>query len=760
MSDNILKEIYQDVKQIKNHLLGDDEPPDEPEETPEWTNLGRDSDTHTKSGVGGIRLKTKADLSHLTVRLSGDADGLKKAYLTDDSGEVIETQETTDGRLVSFESELDGGEVYRIVADADGSEYTRGRADVGHALPIEGDGYEVTEGVYSGHRLTGSYRYNFDRVRAVSGEPIEPIAPEEPEEPEPEQETVDLGGEDDEPQSGMTNQSGVRFEAHKTFDGLGCRLSSEVGRDRHPVPSQALLKREAGGGELETIEKVSVQHLRAGGTFNFDSRIDEGEAYHVVLWGDGKNYTRGRMNSPEYPYEGEHLTVTEGVFTGGGNTTEGYRYNVSELVTGNFSEGDGNSVGYTDLTPDPAPEQYYNDVPVITVPNREAGETINVVEDSRIDHEGDVASSIYEFLDSQRTIDHEFYFPNGQYLWNKTIQFTDADYLAFRGESKFGVILNNTEQIKTGFRYYGDVDHVEIENLILDIEGTDSSGTPLDAGLYHITAKDHIYISNYRLRGERHYGLPKADSSVSSDMRGNKFTAFANISNPDGEGYIERVEARDGDREYTDNQFDHAIGFSCDPPHEGTILYNKCDIRGHADNGFYLAHAPGEVYLIDSYASNNGGTNIRVGGGEKRHLAVNCKADISNGSQQSNTGTGAWIQHSNAEIRYCEIGAPDGANDMMRANSSTNAAKFVDCTVEVGEDSRCRVIDCTRNSDTNESGVVFEGITVDDRSRSGQFHAIRCTRSDVSMRDCEVNIPGRPTNGLSRINRSNTNINT
>lgn len=759
MVPNPFDAIRESLRSIEdNYVRRGETEPAEPSTLPQGAHsLGLDERGQQWENLkdpAGVRLKTRASQSNLEARVSHETSGISEAVLTDDEGEVLERQDATPGEWVAFDTDLEGNSKYRLVVDSGGEQYTRGRAQA--AYPLGSDGYEITHGVYSGDLLSEDYRYGFDAMSADAGELPEASEPSESDEDEDEpKEKLDLGGADNETQTAINNQSGVVIEPKEDIDGLGCRLSENVGRGDN-TPQQARLRRVVSDDEIETVEKVSTGHYGPGQTFNFQSQLEAGEKYQVVLWSNGDDYTRGKRTGMDYPIEGDTMSVTAGVYHESSDSENDTRYNVSELVAGNFREGDGPS--FADLTPDRGPSEIYvgdeDDIPVptLTIPNRTAAEEINVVEDSRIDETGDVATQIQEFLEDQDTIDHEFFFPNGEYLWNREIQFGELEFVRFRGESETGVVLNNTEQIRNAFRFINHSSHVEIENFVLDITGEGSDGYPLDAGLCHIIAEDYLFVDNLRLRGERHYGLPKSDDSVPTRMRGGKFTGFCNVSSEDGQAYVRRLTVPDGDKEYTDNQFDHSICLSSDPPHEGTIVWDSCEVNSTADNGFYLAHAPGDVFVIDSFAKNNGGTNIRLGSyGGGADVAVNCRVEITNGGEQATPGTACWIQKDGGQARHIEITAPEAGNDMLRANSTTDNAVFKHITAEVGEGSRCRLLDLSKNSDTDEQGVVFDDLTVIDYSEETDLVAINCTRDDGEIRNSEIDCRGRSTHGLERM---------
>ncbi len=121
------------------------------------------------TGRSGIRIRATEDITDIECRLSAMTDGVTMAYLTDDSGTVLDQQAIDSveaGETFEFDIALEGGEVYRVLCDADEQSYTRGRAAVDY--PLEGDSLEATHGIYGGDLQSSNYRYCIDRIRTAS----------------------------------------------------------------------------------------------------------------------------------------------------------------------------------------------------------------------------------------------------------------------------------------------------------------------------------------------------------------------------------------------------------------------------------------------------------------------------------------------------------------------------------------------------------------------------------------------------------------
>ncbi|MFU8870166.1 MAG: hypothetical protein ACNA7R_19995, partial [Natronococcus sp.] len=146
--------------------LGDDE------EGQSWRSLNDRS---------GVRLLATGSVDALECRLSAETDGVTTAYLTDDGGDVLDERSIAGleaGDAFVLTGDLEAGEAYRVVCDAGGESFVRGRTAIEY--PIESDFLEATHGIYGGDYESDSYRYCVDRI-----EPTEPDAREPAPEPAP-----------------------------------------------------------------------------------------------------------------------------------------------------------------------------------------------------------------------------------------------------------------------------------------------------------------------------------------------------------------------------------------------------------------------------------------------------------------------------------------------------------------------------------------------------------------------------------------------
>jgi hypothetical protein len=266
----------------------------------------------TLTGRSGIRIETTEAVDGLVCRLSTQTEGVTMAYLATDDGTVLERQTIATlepGETFAFESRLDANTAYRILFDARGRPYVRGRAPVDY--PLEGAALVATHGIYSDVALSNSYRYCVDRIRpagARTGYTEHTV------------DTLSLEG-DDVAQSQYSGRSGVRIETTAAVGRLECRLSPATDA------TTAYLTDDSGA----VLFRRSIDDVDAGETFTFNAELEANEAYWVVCDGGGSTYTRGRA-WVDYPLESDRLVATHGVH-GGDRLTGTFRLCIDRIRT-------------------------------------------------------------------------------------------------------------------------------------------------------------------------------------------------------------------------------------------------------------------------------------------------------------------------------------------------------------------------------------------------------------------------------------------
>lgn len=435
------------------------------------------------------------------------------------------------------------------------------------------------------------------------------------------------------------------------------------------------------------------------------------------------------------------------------------RRNALALVAGaGVGAGVSRLVGTDSETPDPN-EQDESDYQTTTGDNEgepdspwydEMEERINVVDHDGIDHTGGLATELLSFINTLDTVNHQFIIPEGTYFWNTTLAVDGFEYLGILGEPE--ATLDITEQIDTPFQMgRWDVrgsEHFELGNLTVDSRGTAADGYRIDTGLLNANIEYQATIANLELIGER--GYAQKENGV-----GDKYTHLLNILDEGGEAHVRNVRLSDGDERLTPSQFDHAIGFSADPPHRGTTHYEHCYIEGFSDNGYYLSNSSGANILHECEAVNNYGPNIRLGENDECYDSY-IRIDNPYGENSEDNhflGSGLWIHMGSPLVEGLTIDAPHASNDLIRVNSDAAGGTLRDVTVNAGANATGRTLRLTQNAETTTAPLVFENLTINDdvsyEDRNRAFSGV-IERENVTFRNCDFNISegDHPREGL------------
>jgi len=120
----------------------------------------------TTSNQLGLEVELKSDWPSIGAEISNLTSGATRAYLQDDSGSDIDSIDISDkssGDSFTFDDvNLPSGERYRIVLDAEGSDYTRGFASDGDNYPYTTEDIDITGVVLDGDISTS------DQARGVN----------------------------------------------------------------------------------------------------------------------------------------------------------------------------------------------------------------------------------------------------------------------------------------------------------------------------------------------------------------------------------------------------------------------------------------------------------------------------------------------------------------------------------------------------------------------------------------------------------------
>ncbi|MDG5762055.1 hypothetical protein QA600_22330 [Natronococcus sp. A-GB1] len=670
-----------------------------PERSSSVLNLGNDEQGQSWEGLddwAGVRLQPTETIDGLACRLSAATEGVTAAYLTDDTGSVLEEQPIGGleaGETFVFDTELEAGTPYWVTCDAAGQEYTRGRAAVSY--PIEGETLEATHGIYNGSLQSDTYRYCVDRVAESSEQALlDQSVSQEP--------TLDL--QDDgfsQSWSGLNDRAGVRIRTKHAVNGLECRVSTET-----TGVTTAYLTDDTG----TVLDEQSI--AGTGETVSFDTDLTADTIYWVVCDADGVDYARGRA-AVDYPITSNSLEALNGIYSGDLQSTD-YRYCIDRIRPTDVTNGLTGSLTSRPLD--------------VT--------TIDVTSHPEIDEDGDLVAELLAYITSLDEVNHEFVLPMGSYSWNTEFQLSDPiEYLEIRGDPRATLeVRDHSVDVAFELGTWADDNppqHVALRNLDVDI----ADEPERDAGL--ITAHvGRCLIDNVELVGERWRHGPAG---------GGRYTCLINTRDPDAFSMIRNLSFPDGEIADSDEpSVGHSIGFSADPPHEGITLWQQCYVEEYVDNGFYVSNSVGENLVVRGAAVNCGNGTLRIGADDE---ARDCKVILDAASDQIYPGAGLWFQGGEPLAERIDIDGSDAQNDILRINSDADGGHISGLDLFCGPPVDAPAIRCTYTSGTDPSGVLIENFTVEDVTTANDNGSVSIRRPDITLSSGEIDAENRPTLG-------------
>ncbi|AGB39308.1 hypothetical protein [Natronococcus occultus] len=695
---------------------GEDDADETPDHEVATLELGDDEEGQSWSSLddpSGVRFRTEAPVHTLECRLSAESEGLTRARLADDDGDVLAERSIADlaaGDEFVLEADLAAGETYRVVCDAEGESYVRGRTGIEY--PVASDLLEATHGIYSVGYESDSYRYCVDRITAESGE----MSDDADDADEPEQPALELG-DDEEGQSwsSLDDRSGVRLLATESADALECRLSGET-----EGVTRAYLTDDDG----DVLDDRSIAGLDAGETFVLNGSLEADTHYRVLCDADGESFVRGRTEI-EYPIASDVLEATHGIY-GGDLESDSYRYCVDRIEPTEPVESEPEPVS----APTPTESTHGLVAEVMTPPDDVT--TVDVVAESSIDENGDLAAEILSYIGSQSEVNHEFVLPMGSYTWNtEFVVFDPIEYLEIRGKPRATLEIRD-HGVDIAFLLgqwatNNPPKHVALRNLDVDIDDQ----AERDAGLISAHV-GRCLIDNVELVGERWRHGPHG---------GDRYTCMINTRDPNALSLIRNFGLPDGEiADSSQPSVGHSIGCSADPPHEGINIWDRCYVEDYVDNGLYVRNSEGENFVDHSMAVNCGNGNIRIGAADE---ARDCKILLDGGSDQTYPGAGLWLNGGEAIAERIEIDGSDAQNDIVRVNSDADGGHIKDLDLFCGPNVQAPAIRCTETSSTNNRGLTIEDFDVEDITTAAGG-SVRIRRSDVTLTNGTIDASYRP----------------
>ncbi|MFC6766027.1 hypothetical protein ACFQE6_13820 [Natrinema soli] len=540
--------------------------------------------------------------------------------------------------------------------------------------------------------------------------------PESPEPDEPEPEPVPSGplelGQDTKRQSWHGDQAGIRIVITEPLESISVRLSAMTRSARW-----VSLKRDG-----ERITREFIAGTMPGEWVALDAELEAGETVEIVAdarfnTGDQieeRRFARGRT-SIEYPIENGEITVTGGVY-GDSEITSNYRYCFDRVQRGDHSNREREFDPLSDIPAD------------VTV--------VDVVDESEIDHEGDLSKEIERYL-AARPVHHAFVVPDGA-RWSSTLELPSGDFVALIGEDP-GMVLDVDRSLDLAFdlgHRRGTLDEAILRNITLDIRGEDERGE-IDTGFVMAHIRRFAAFDNLELVGQR---ARYQDFGGGLERVGNRFTFLVQmVGDGSGVASVDNLRMLDGDTETRKHQVGHAIATSADPAHLGRTVWSNCDLRNWVDNGYYVKNSPGPNELVNASGENNAGSTIRLGARDSVEGATVRFDEMTD----RKPACGLWMQSGMPIATDVQIDAPCGNHELIRISTGCEKAILKNFEVFAGERNAHHTLRVSGSGDPGD--IEIEDFEITDQSPNGTLSdfdsSVLCSRP-MTLRDGTIDVSG------------------
>lgn len=316
--------------------------------------------------------------------------------------------------------------------------------------------------------------------------------------------------------------------------------------------------------------------------------------------------------------------------------------------------------------------------------------------------------------------------PKGKYLIDEPFVHEGYDEFNLIGERGARIVFDNPD-LSEGIVLEGG-GYTSVKNITFEVT---NGASPYILGLS--TTGDFL-VEDVTLDGTLMYDPDRS------------FTFYFNAMAEDSVGVVRRLRATDG-VEYkgepgdhtSDLQFDHKIGISCENSTVGQVRFEDCRVSKFPDNGLYLVRTPprnpdadtwherhqGQIIVDGGYFSENGGTNVRVGGRDRVK-----NVDVLMDNSRGGTGAGIWFENGKPVLEGATIRAQNAHNDCIRVTSEGGTIRDTDVICE----SSSRTI---RVKGDSTEPLLLDNVSVYDYADgSERTYSVEIKRNDVTFRNC------------------------
>lgn len=342
--------------------------------------------------------------------------------------------------------------------------------------------------------------------------------------------------------------------------------------------------------------------------------------------------------------------------------------------------------------------------------------------------QGDVWGAIYEHYQSFRPTNrnHRYVLPPG--TWH-----VETDNIHLDAHEHFELVGSPLATLKVNdqgvdlLMTVGTIDtslpHAQrtiMRDLRIDIRGD------YDAGIGRWYTYALGVIENITMRGQRDRLHPEYGGDLHTLMVAGRRPGSTNV--------IRQCLLTNGHAVYDPDEVErgYAIGFSAEPPHRGTNIWDGCQISGYG-SGFYVSTSGGQNIITGSHVQNCGRASIRIGANDRIQ-----DSRVTMTRHPGRPWTALWLENGgNQTVENLQIlNQIEKDTEVIRLTQDGPARLSNVHISDEGTDGRA-----IRVADNDQTQTIFEGCSLTDRSSPNiSDYAIYVRSSNVTFRDCDFDI--------------------
>lgn len=385
-------------------------------------------------------------------------------------------------------------------------------------------------------------------------------------------------------------------------------------------------------------------------------------------------------------------------------------------------------------------------------------ETVVDVVDAGADPTGE--TSITPVLREHVGNDTLLRFPEGRYAMDSQLRLTGFDNVGFVGDGATIVPANYHEFDGPQYRLFR-MGTSSDPGRNLRFEGFEIDQTADETGIRVLNAEveDGLYVRNVVVHG--------------SHDSGTWGPGLFNITDPDGEGYVDCFKAPDGgvhvdDTPNAGNMWKGPTGIHTNVNHHGTLIFENCVLGGFPGNGLYASSENGQVGVDGGWFANSSTASIRLSGshGAVRNatVVVDENPNHAPGQHGIRLDRGETFDIDNVTIHAVE---PNGEAIRVMDDVDNVAIESTDVYVGSGDSSGIRLDQGMGTASITDVNVEIEGsayafrllgedageVTLQNVSVTGDAsgnpiqHAIYCERNNCEFEELSVEQTGESSRG-------------